>query len=291
MKKLFLFPTLLLAPFFLRAQNVGIGTLTPAEKLDVNGNINVTGTIKANGVDGLAGQALMKNSAGTFSWGNITQYTNVLGFRSGSSTTSNTIYSWIVPASITKIFVELWGGGGGGASGGGGGGGGYAACQWTVTPGATVNITIGAAGAGAVSGAVDAVDGNSSVVQITTVQVVAYGGEGGHTSLGGIPGGFTTNASGLFVYGSGGQAGQGNNESYGVYSATVYYTAINYGSGGAGGNTVDAQKNGGFKSMNTSTSALIKNVYSQVGTEPGGGGGGDNFGGKNGGPGMVIIHF
>ena len=29
------------------AQNVGIGTNTPSEILDVNGNINVSGTIKA----------------------------------------------------------------------------------------------------------------------------------------------------------------------------------------------------------------------------------------------------
>ena len=290
MKKLSYLLALLLTPVFISAQNVGIGTVTPAEKLDVNGNINVTGTIKANGVDGVAGQALMKNSAGTFSWGNINQYNNTLGFRS-TSVNINTVYSWNVPAGITKIFVEIWGGGGGGAAGGGGGGGGYAASQWTVTPGATVSITVGAAGAGAATGAVDAIDGNSSIVQIGAVQVLAYGGEGGHTILGGVPGGFGTNSSGQFVYGQGGQAGDGNHESYGVYNATIYYTAINYGSGGPGGNTVDAQKNGGFKSMNTGTSALIRNVYSQVGTEPGGGGGGDNFGGKNGAPGLVIIHY
>ncbi len=37
------------------SQNTGIGTTTPTEKLHVNGNINVSGTIKANSVDGTAG--------------------------------------------------------------------------------------------------------------------------------------------------------------------------------------------------------------------------------------------
>ncbi|MEQ1935687.1 MAG: hypothetical protein ABL962_17660 [Fimbriimonadaceae bacterium] len=38
--------------------NVGIGTTNPAEKLDVNGNINLNGTIKVNGQDGQAGQVV-----------------------------------------------------------------------------------------------------------------------------------------------------------------------------------------------------------------------------------------
>jgi|GEM_PF-4636566 len=47
---------------FCQAQNAGIGTISPSQKLDVNGNINLTGTIKANGVNGTAGQVLMKNN-------------------------------------------------------------------------------------------------------------------------------------------------------------------------------------------------------------------------------------
>jgi hypothetical protein len=218
-------------------------------------------------------------------------YASVVGFRSSSATTTNTVYSWTVPAAVTKLLVECWGGGGGGASGGGGGGGGYAACEWIVTPGATVSITVGAAGAGATSNATEGTDGSSSIVAINTLQLLAYGGEGGHTSLPGIPGRFSTNTAGLYPFGQSGTAGESNIETYGLYSATVYYTAVQFGGGGQGGNTVLTQKNGGFRSYNTSTLAQLKNAYGQVGAEPAGGGGGDYYGGKQGGPGLVIIHY
>ena len=51
------------------AQNIGVGTANPSEKLDVTGNINVTGTIKANGVDGTPNQVLMKSNDGNLQWG------------------------------------------------------------------------------------------------------------------------------------------------------------------------------------------------------------------------------
>jgi hypothetical protein len=280
----------LVFPFLINAQNVGIGTTTPSEKLDVNGNINVTGTIKVNGTDGTAGQALMKNSTGTFSWGNVFPYNNVAGFRS-TNVISNTVYSWTVPVTVTKLFVEAWGGGGGGASGGGGGGGGYAACQFTVVPGNVISITVGGGGTGALTSGTDAIDGLNTVVLVNGIQQIAYGGEGGHGSLGGIPGGFSTNSAGAYIYGLSGVAGSGNTETYGLYSATVYYTAIKFGNGGEGGNTMLTQYNGGFRSYNTSTNAIIKNVNSQFGSTPGGGGGGDFTGGKDGGPGMVLIHY
>jgi hypothetical protein len=220
----------------INAQNVGIATTTPSEKLDVNGNINVSGTIKVNGVDGTAGQVLMKNSGGVFSWGNMGQYTRTIGFRP-TSILNNTVYSWTVPATITKIFVECWGGGGGGASGGGGGGGGYVASEWGVAPGTVLNITVGAAGSGATSSSTNAVSGNNSVVQIGIVQLIAYGDQGGFTVLPGLAGGFTANTSALFAYGQSGSAGESNTETYGSYSATVFYTAVQFGSGGVGGNT------------------------------------------------------
>lgn len=217
-------------------------------------------------------------------------YSSEVGFRSGSAII-NTIYSWTVPANVTKLLVECWGGGGGGASGGGGGGGGYAASEWAVTPGAVVSITVGAAGTGATSNATDAVAGSSSIVQISSWLLLAYGGDGAHTSLPGMPGRFSTNTSGLYPYGQSGTAGESNSETYGVYNATVYYTAVQFGSGGQGGSTMLTQKNGGFRSYNTSTLAQIKNAYGQVGAEPGCGGGGDYYGGKQGGPGLVIIHY
>lgn len=56
---------------------VGVCNTAPAEELDVTGNINVTGTIKANGVDGSAGQVLMKGNTGNLAWGNFSPYRHV----------------------------------------------------------------------------------------------------------------------------------------------------------------------------------------------------------------------
>ena len=60
-------------------------------------------------------------------------------------------FSWVCPAGVTSIIVECWGGGGGtrsdnGNARGGGGGGAYARSTFSVTPGITYNITVGAAG-------------------------------------------------------------------------------------------------------------------------------------------------
>lgn len=289
MKKIFFSIATLLWANAIIAQNVGIATTTPSEKLDVNGNVNVSGTIKVNGIDGTAGQVLMKNSAGVFSWGNMAQYNHTLGFSSTSSL-SNTLYTWTVPASVTKVFVECWAGGGGGATGGGGGGGGYAAYEWSVTPGSVFNITVGGGGAGATTATTDAVDGSNTIVQIGTAQLIAYGGDGGHVTIPGFAGEFGA-SFGAYYYGQSGTAGECNTESYGVYNATIYYTAIKFGSGGIGGNTQLLQHNGGFRSYNTSTAAIIKNTNSLFGVEPSGGGGADATGGKNGAPGLVIIHY
>lgn len=49
------------------SQNVGVGTTTPSEKLDVKGNLNVQGTIKANGIQGLNGEVLSSTGSG-LSW-------------------------------------------------------------------------------------------------------------------------------------------------------------------------------------------------------------------------------
>jgi hypothetical protein len=276
------------------AGRIGVNKVTASERLDVRGNINITdGSIKVNGVDGSAGQVLMKNAGGTFGWGSVansSQYPNVIGFRAGSSVLSPTPHNWTIPAGVTKIFVEAWGGGGGGAIGGGGGGGAYAATEWTVTPGASVTISLGEAGEAAPSAITDGENGGNTTVTIGGVVLQAYGGSGGSVAGGGFPGRFSTNA-GLPVFGQSGAPGETTKEVYGQYSSTIFYTAANYGAGGQSGNTTVANNNGGFRSINTATSGLIKQVYAQVGTEPGGGGGGDMVGGRYGGPGMVIIHY
>ena len=48
--------------------NVGIGTTAPSKKLDIAGDINLTGTIFANGTTGTNGQVLSSNGAGALTW-------------------------------------------------------------------------------------------------------------------------------------------------------------------------------------------------------------------------------
>ena len=72
MNKVMIF-IVLLSAIQMQAQNVGIGTTTPAEKLDVSGNIRTTGEIKPNGVAGQANQVLTSNGNGTMSWAAMSQ--------------------------------------------------------------------------------------------------------------------------------------------------------------------------------------------------------------------------
>jgi hypothetical protein len=48
--------------------NVGIGTASPQEKLDVQGNIRFSGELKPGGVSGTTGQVLQSNGDGTMGW-------------------------------------------------------------------------------------------------------------------------------------------------------------------------------------------------------------------------------
>lgn len=48
--------------------NVGIGTVSPAERLDVNGNINFNRVLKGNGNSGTAGKVLTSNGAADPTW-------------------------------------------------------------------------------------------------------------------------------------------------------------------------------------------------------------------------------
>lgn len=92
-------------PFFLHAQNVGINNPNPNEKLDVNGNINVTGTIKANGSAGAPNQILMKDNSGNMVWGNAPYPASA----SDTSLTSQSFTSrnqWIADPAISVTVPE-----------------------------------------------------------------------------------------------------------------------------------------------------------------------------------------
>lgn len=89
-------------------------------------------------------------------------------------------YTWTVPKGVTRIIAHCYGAGGGGGAGspigyggwfgGGGGGGGFASYLIPVTPGKTIQVTVGAGGAGGV-----AVDGST--------QAGTNGVDGGYSGI------------------------------------------------------------------------------------------------------------
>lgn len=84
------------------AQNVGIGTATPTQKLDVLGNIKFSGALMPNNLSGNAGQFLLSAGAGVPpTWGppllNPAATTNIGKFYvNGISLPANTIVTYTV---------------------------------------------------------------------------------------------------------------------------------------------------------------------------------------------------
>lgn len=185
-------------------------------------------------------------------------YIHFVGYSQTIFTTSNP--SWVVPAGCTEVFIEVWGGGGGGgsarvnsgapkiASGGGGVGGMYSSVTVPVTPGETLNITVGAGGA-AGNNSAGGNGGNSQVVRNSNTQVLvlAAGGlggywvsDGGTGSNGAIRTGNTAAGVGTTIV-AGGNAGGAFNYTTGNFNtAQRGYGGGGGGAGGAAGERPDA---------------------------------------------------
>jgi hypothetical protein len=277
------------------SQNIGIGTPTPAEKLDVNGNINVNGTIKVNGIDGTAGQILMKNSTGTLVWGNPEEFKNFVTFGSGSG-------SWTVPAGVTRVYVEAWGGGGGGNWYAGGGGGGYVCGIITVTPASSITYQVGAEGAG--SGNTGTNGGSSTVTYSpASITFTAQGGFGATFSspFAFVGSGGPFSATGTFSYaGVNGTSGFPSVANIIQSSATAFHEISGGGNGGDAANGGGKGGRGSYQIFTISPVAGLRIVFGTNGGRPGGGGGSGYLGtvgssgngnGSGGGIGMVVIRY
>lgn len=132
-------------------------------------------------------------------------------------TTSTT---WTVPENVKEIFVQVFGGGGSGGGGGGGGGGYMNFGVFTVTPGTSYAITIGAGGSGSAT---------------------YYGQNGGKTSFGELLSADGGQHGDDYIGGSGGTGGgRGNvfdsetNQDTG-YTRYCYAGDAQYGGAGGGG--------------------------------------------------------
>ena len=215
-----------------------------------------------------AGMNSSFNNIGT-TWYDLTNSSSSAVAVGQSAYTTAGTYTFTVPAGVTSISAVVIGGGGGGGgaddaqirneTNNGGGGGGLAYGTIAVTPGETLNITVGTGGAGGVADAIaGGAGGTSTIVRSATTLLSGGGGAGGRyrsqglTDDGGASGG-TARIGG----GSGGNSGTGSGNS----GAT--------GGGGAGGYSGNGGAGGAF------------NASGSASTGAGGGGGGGYSGTSN----------
>ena len=275
---------------------VGVNNADPKERLDVDGNINVTGTIKANGIDGTANQVLMKDLNGTLGWGDVTTsgtgsscncYKNVAIF---FATTSGAIQNWMVPQGITNVTIELWGAGGTGGSHSGGGGGGYAKGNFVVDPGKAINFIIGLGG----TAGGPQVAGQQTNVTVQGTVLHAYGGLAASESYAdGYPmpaGGFygVTGTAFSNYTGVPGQSGQPSSEFASQYSTTEFRRIAKVGNGGDAGHSFNTGATGG-QTIVLLPGGLFDATRPSPAQVPGGGGAGQTS--SQGAAGLVIIHY
>jgi hypothetical protein len=182
--------------------------------------------------------------------------------------------TFVVPAGITKIFVEAWGGGGGASSAGnatvayGGGGGGYATGTMTVVPTETLTLAIGAAGTPNAAG------GNTQILRGATNLILANGGAAGTSGSGdGVGGAYTIGAgtSGFGINGGSGGAGKYDNTNGDFQSQAKGGDSPR---GGSGGRDLASAGTG-----------------QTTGVAPGGGGAWTVGVGANGGVGKIVIRY
>lgn len=175
--------------------------------------------------------------------------------------------TFVVPSGVNKIFLTAIGGGAGGGKGysggsssgafggpgGGGGGSGDLVRRKVVnvTPGQSVNITVGVGGEPGQDGSATVIEGILTLAggHAGSQGTVGYG-DAGTPGIGGEPGGTggnsgsdgTVSAGGNYLGGNGGKGGDGlapgGEETPGTYKTDTYANAGNdgnLGSGGSGG--------------------------------------------------------
>lgn len=194
--------------------------------------------------------------------------------------------TWTVPPGVTEITVEGWGGGGAGGGvvgrnsrtlgGSGGGGGAYAKSILPVTPGETLQISVGSGGAGVVGG--NGNQGGTTSISGFEDIFLAQGGSGGRVN----------NDSGAPLGGQGGEASSSNGTSSTQSGSNGGNGGTNSGAGGQGA------KGGGAGGLGISSGSFNGNT----GNSPGGGGGGGRVNRQNanaqggvGGSGKITIIF
>jgi len=161
--------------------------------------------------------------------------------------------SFVVPAQVTRVMVEVRGGGGGGGKGNegtavgqGGSGGGYGLGIFAVAPGSEHTVTVGAGGLGSTGG------------------TCTVGGSGGASSFGSL----------ISATGGGGGGGCGTSSTPGASSAPLAF---------------DGQVGSQF--FNQTGSPENPGGLCGDGSTAGSGGAGNAFFGRDGSPGNVVVFW
>lgn len=188
--------------------------------------------------------------------------------------------TFTVPAGVTQVSAVVVGGGGGGAGSDGdrdegntgGGGGGLAYGTFTVTPGESLTVTVGAAGAAGGAGDDGGAGGSTTIARGVTTLLNGGGGQGGlerstAARAGGASGGTERDGGG-----TGGSSGSATDDNSGSGGGGAAGYSGNGGAGGSNGGSGSAGAGGGGAGGNSAT----------TGTADGGGGVGILGEGSNG---------
>ena len=272
---------------------VGIRTAAPQYPLDVKGDMNVTGSLRANGVAGENGQFLRSNGNGTMNWADKDRFKNFKIFRNNGTVSTTVTSTFIFPLGVTEVAVEIWGGGGdavpgtGGGFGFGGGSGGYLYATFPVGTYTSLTTSVAAGGGCLVCGTLVGI--NSTVTlpagALTLRASSALPGppfvetQGSYSASG-------TYLPNVSFFGIEGQSAK-NSDTFYENSPSGYFIFNRNGNGadaplrpGTGGRS-------GWRRTNWDGSApLVASGYK--GSEPGGGGG---FPNGEGGGGLVIVYW
>jgi hypothetical protein len=233
----------------------------------------------------------------------------VVGGDSGNagsvSYTTGGTNTFTVPTGVTSITVKAWGAGGGGGGGsgssgvgGGGGGGGFAQATISVTPGWSLNVSVGSGGNNAATNSDGGNGGGFSAVQHSGTYLIQAGGGGGgggtigSTTGNGGDGGAGGGLNGV-TGGNGGGTSPGDGGGRGTNTAGGAAGAA--GTGGHAGAAGIANAGGDAGGSSTACTTNITGTGDAGATgaggkggtagtcEGGGGGGGGRFGGGGGG--------
>lgn len=270
---------------------VGIRTATPQYPLDVKGDMNVTGELKANGSSGENGQFLQSNGNGTMSWVNKDRFKKFKVFRNNGSSSPTLSSIFTFPTGVTEVAVEIWGGGGPGSANGAGASGGY---LFAIIPvGSYTFLTANVGAGGRCNFCTDATRGESSAVTLPGGALVLTGSGGYADAYRPSAGNYSATGTYLNNVSFVGIEGQSAKAPEIFYENTPsgYYV---FNRNASGGDAPLRPGSGGRSGWNRKTWDGSMQGYSPIasdghdGSEPGGGGG---FPLAKGGGGLIIVYW